>query len=114
MKITEYFKSLGHTPDEVANSLRAQGIKGKIQSPCFCPILNGLYKSCPNYWSGLKIYGSSTVKGKHTYKATLDDCQITDPILPDPVIQFLGEFDQGKYPDLVSKNVKEVTVRVWE
>lgn len=113
MKVSDYLKSLGNTADEVAASLERQGIKGVIGSSCHCPILNAIYKACPDYWSGLRIVnGSKRGDGHWSYYATLDDPQIMDPQLPQPVMDFAGEFDQGKYPNLVAKKV--TTVRVWE
>lgn len=115
MLVSEYLKSLGETPDAVAASLRAQGIKGKKGSRCLCPILNGIYKACPDYWSGLQIVnGSKDKDGNWHYCATLNDAQIMDPHLPQPVMNFIGNFDEGKYPDLEATKVKEVTTRVWE
>lgn len=114
MRVSEYLKSLGNTAEDVAMSLRAQGIKGKKLSRNHCPILNGIYKACPDYWTGLRIVNGRKIDGKWYYHATLDDAQIMDPTLPEPVMQFIGEFDEGKYPDLEATTVKEVTTRVWE
>lgn len=115
MTITEYLKSLGKTPDEVAMSLRAQGVKGEKLSTKMCPVVNGIYKACPDYWSGLRIVnGKKGDDGHWYYAARLHDAQIIDPTLPQAVMDFIGEFDCGKYPDLEAKSVKEVHVRVWE
>ncbi len=114
MKISEYLASLGNTTDEVADSLRHHGVKGEIGSTCHCPILNAITKACPDYWSGLKIYGCVSETGDHHYEATLNDPQIMDPSLPKPVQWFIGEFDLGNYPDLVATAVEEVTTRVWK
>lgn len=116
MKISDYLKSLGNTSDEVAMSLRAQGIKGKRTSKCHCPVLNGIYRACPDYWSGLEIFGGapdSKIGSKHHYYATLQDSQIMDPQLPQAVQNFIGDFDLGKYPDMEVSAVKEVTIRTW-
>ncbi len=119
MRLNEYLKSLGNTADEVADSLRQQGVKGIKESHCHCPILNAIYKAIPDYWPGLRIVnGSKRVwvdKKEHwSYCATLSSCQIIDPTLPQPVMDFIGEFDHGKYPDLETKSVRVVTTRVWE
>lgn len=102
MKISEYLKSLGNTSEEVANSLRAQGIKGIKLSARRCPILNAIYKSCPDYWYKLKIIGGSKIGENWHYSASLGDSQIMDPMLPQAVSNFIGDFDCGKYPDLRS------------
>jgi hypothetical protein len=105
MKVNEYLASLGASADEVAESLRKQGVKGKRRSACKCPILNGIYKAIPNYWSGLEIYGSATFSLARTphYHATLRDSQIIDPTLPQAVMDFIANFDSGQYPELDSE-----------
>lgn len=114
MNITEYLTSLGNTSEEVAESLRQHGIKGVKKSKCHCPILNAIYQACPDYWTGLKIYGGTMKQdGNWYYYATLDDDQIMDPRLPQSVMNFIGDFDTGKYPDLEVKKVQEVTTRIW-
>jgi hypothetical protein len=113
MNVSEYLMSLGATADAVADSLRAQGIKGIKVSTCAYPIVNAIYKACPDYWAGLRIYGSGS--GDHRgYGATLDDDQICDPQLPRPVQDFIARFDRGDYPDLIATKVRQVTTRVWE
>jgi hypothetical protein len=115
MKLSDYLESLGDTPEAVANSLRAQGIKGKKDSTCHCPILNGIYKACPDYWSGLKIVNGRKEGVHYYYGATLDDAQICDPRLPQPVMDFIGAFDTtNQFDDLAVKSVREVTTRVYE
>lgn len=114
MHIREYLTSLGNTPEEVAESLRKQGVKGKKKSRCLCPILNGIYQSCPDYWPGLRIVnGYKRPNGSWSYHATLNDAQIMNPTLPQPVMDFIGAFDTGAYPDLEATEVKVVTTRVW-
>lgn len=114
MKINEYLTSLGNTSEEVAESLRKQGVKGLIRSKCKCPILNGIYQALPNYWSGLQIVnGYKLAEGNWKYYATLNDDQILDPVLPKPVMNFIGDFDEGKYPDLEAKFVLETKTRIW-
>lgn len=101
MKLNEYLTSLGSSADEVAESLRQQGVKGRRGSSRRCPILNGIYKACPDYWSGLIIVnGRKKDDGNWSYYAALRDSQIMDPTLPQAVMNFIGNFDEGKYPDL--------------
>lgn len=101
MTVTEYLRSLGRTPIEVADALRKRGIRGKRQSRTCCPILNGIYEACPDYWPGLRIVNGDRGKdGNWTYVATLGDVQIIDPVLPQPVMNFIGNFDTGMYRDL--------------
>lgn len=103
MNIREYLSSLGNSSEEVAESLRKQGVKGYRKSVYACPILQGIYKACPNYWSGLEINGGiKNFDGSWRYRASLHDSQIVDPTLPQPIMNFIGDFDTGKYPDLES------------
>jgi hypothetical protein len=115
MTITQYLTSLGSTSQEVAQSLRQQGIKGLKRSPCHCPILNAIYGALPHYWAGLHIVGGGQLDGqKVPYRASLNDAQIMDPQLTAAVQDFLYDFDNGLYPDLVAQKVVERTVRTWE
>lgn len=114
MKLSDYLKSLGNTADEVAESLRRQGIKGIKASTCKCPILNAIYTAIPDYWSGLRIVNGSKYGDHWSYYASLDDDQICDPTLPQPVMDFIGKFDEGGYPDLEAKVVREVKTLVFE
>jgi len=115
MLLSEYLTSLGQTPDQVANCLRAQRVKGIIKSSCHCPILNGIYQACPDYWPGLRITNGYQSKDGHWhYYASLSDLQITDPALPQAVQDFIGKFDRGEYPDLVATKVEVQTVKVWQ
>ena len=114
MKISDYLASLGDTPDAVAENLRKQNVKGVIGSKCSCPILNAVYQSCPDYWPGLQIVNGKKIGDRWHYCATLDDWQIVDPSLPQPVMDFIGRFDQGEYPDLVAKVVRRFVRTIWE
>lgn len=109
MHLQAYLASLGNSSEEVANALRKQGVKGLARSSCHCPILNAIYKAIPNYWPGLRIIGG----GESEYCATLQDSQIIDPTLPPPVLAFIRDFDDDKYPDLVASKMSVNTVRTW-
>jgi len=43
----------------------------------------------------------------------LHDIQIFDPVLPQAVQDFIGDFDLGEYPDLVAERVEETLCRKW-
>ncbi len=114
--ITEYLRSLGDTPDEIAVALGVQGIKGKQTSLQQCIIANAINTQC-NAWAGLKIYGDCSKQdqeGHWYYRASYNDSQIMDPRLPQAVQDFLGLFNQGRYPDLVAKSVRTGTYIRWE
>lgn len=87
--IETYLVSLGKTSEEVAESLRQQGIQGIKKSARCCAIVNGAYQAVPGatflctekfniYYNGHKQYAN----------------------LPHPVLNFIQDFDDGKYPDL--------------
>lgn len=114
MRVSDYLKSLGDTAAEVAESLRQQGMKGLRGSSCKCPIINAIYKACPDYWSGLRIVNGRKVGDHWYYHADLNDAQIMDPTLTQAVMDFVGEFDGGKYPDLEAKSVLKVETVIWE
>ncbi len=109
MTITEFLTSLGTTADEVADSLRAAGIRGIRSSMCNCPILNAVYQALPDYWPGLVILGSVTKNGR-SYRATLGDSQICDPRLTPAIEDFIAKFDSGSYPDLAAGSVRRAVV----
>ncbi len=114
--ITKYLGSLGDTPDKIAASLRAQNIKGKQGSTRYGIIANAINTQC-DAWAGLKVYGDCSKQnqnGHWSYSASYNDCQIIDPRLPQAVQDFIGLFDQGKYPDLVATSVRTGTYIRWE
>lgn len=85
---------LGDTADKVADALRAKGIKGRKAKAASCPIAN---------------YVNASSDYEH---ATASDILVTadDPddeyhslrvTTPQPVRQFIGNFDDGVYLDLV-------------
>lgn len=94
-KIDAFFASLGNTSDEVAASLLKLGALGKRRSECNCPVAQA-FKLSGLGWPGLRIAG-----GPEHYWATYRDCQIMDPVLPKPVIEFVRRFDAGEYQELV-------------
>lgn len=127
MKINEFLKSLGSTSQEVADSLRKMGVEGEKYNEQFCPVIKAIYQNFPNFSSGLKaragsvpgyrcdtIYGWLHVKTTFRYEVTWDDCQTIDPICPEPVGQFITDFDNGKYPDLVGDNIETIREKTLE
>jgi hypothetical protein len=91
MSLTEKLKALGNNSDEVAESLRKEGIKGKKQSKTCCPIINYLHRDMK--YKGL----TSPVTGVITW----DDPQTLDPLCPETIHSFMVNFDSGMYPDLI-------------
>ena len=88
---SDFVKWLGNTSEEVANSLRALGVKGDGGERS-CPVAIAINKHA-NGWGGIQV----DTNGYLTY----GDCQIVDPQTTEAVQQFVKDFDAGKYPDLV-------------
>jgi hypothetical protein len=121
-KIEDYLKSMGNTPDEVAQYLKAEGIKGVKGDDCFCPIIKAIYHQFPNLSRGLKVqsvyysagyrsfgvYGSLYMEARTVVRVTWNDCQTMDPDCPDAIKNFVLNFDDGQYPDLVGESSKEI------
>lgn len=112
-KIEEYLKSLGSTPQEVAENLELQGITGEIGNAQFCPVIKAIYKKFPKLSKGLIVQIRSNKGGYANFNGltlyfkrservviTWNDCQTTDPLCPQAVQDFVKEFDNGKYPHL--------------
>ncbi len=93
MRISDYLRQLGDTPEEVAVSLASQGIKGVRKQAYCCAIIVGIKKNCSDsMWPGIKAPRPGMI--------TYSDAQIMDPICPQPVTEFMREFDDGKHPYL--------------
>ena len=95
MKISQYLASLGRSPDQIACSLRRQGMAGKTSSQI---IIEALYRNCKP-WDGLNVFISHS-NGKNYYYLTYDDAQMLDPVLPPVVEEFMRRFDAGEYQEL--------------
>lgn len=81
---------LGETVEEVAEGLRARGIKGKRGSSTSCPLYNYL-----------RLYGFRRQIDYRTIDGVLVLGQERLLSLPQ-LVRFAREFDDGKYPDLAN------------
>lgn len=84
---------LGETVEEIAEGLRARGIKGTPRQPNSCPIAeylstwyDGWISVGPTRFDALKAGQSRSDQRNHT---------------PYPIYMFIREFDQGAFPDLI-------------
>jgi hypothetical protein len=85
--IEQDLKALGDIPEQVANSLRALGIKGRRGDEYNCPIARCLRK---------KGYNVECVGSRNTFSPVVDK-----PIKnPNAIFIFINSFDRGQYPDL--------------
>lgn len=127
MKIEEFLKSLGSTSEEIADNLRKMDVKGEKENDKFCPVIKAIYKQFPNLSKGLiitflysperyinTVYGRLHIESSSSCIVTWDDRQTLDPICPAPIGQFVEDFDNGKYPDLVGDDVKTVAKKARE
>lgn len=96
--------SLGATPDEVADSLRARGIRGVVEDPCWCPIAVLIRREIPgaddtDQWATDPDDGGFFVC--KDYIRVPDDADAVPPLA---VYQFIELFDindpGGRYEDL--------------
>jgi hypothetical protein len=91
MSIVDDLAALGETSEQVAETLKAQGIKGYIASPCSCP-----------------IYYYLTGKGHPVDCLSHHSICLLSPYygeveMPEVVGRFIVAFDQGKYPELIKE-----------
>lgn len=120
MSIEEFLESLGNTSEEVANSLEQMGIKGECYNGEYCPVTKAIYQKFPKMSRGLKtvysitypryidsIYGKLYIEGSNSVIITWDDIQTLDPDCPKAIADFVRNFDNRKYPNLIGKSQAE-------
>ena len=82
---------LGETVEEVAEGLRARGIKGRQRIANECPLANYLRVWFPNPSIFIEVSVSDYATGYYFISKT--------PEIPS---EFIGAFDIGKFPDLIA------------
>jgi hypothetical protein len=93
-RATAALDALGHTADEVADQLRAKGIKGERLDEGACPIAN--------YLSGIDGVIDVDVIEKRTWIGVDHSPQMIEVVNPDAITTFVSRFDRGVYLDLVA------------
>ena len=96
MELIEYLTSLGTTPDEVAASLRKQGVKGTRGSSTGCVLLEGIKDIFSDRDYGLQVLSVDS----SLYFAVSSRDDFEPPDFPGPVLEFVRRFDAGDFPDL--------------
>lgn len=91
-RVTAALAELGDTPDAVADSLRAKGIKGARRAECDCPVAN--YLRTLDGISEIEVSGTEVFLGP-----SID--QGIGIEMPVSVAGFVHHFDEGVYLDLV-------------
>jgi len=84
---------LGATPDAVAESLRALGIRGiRNTVRTLNPIVRYVAAQTPGILVDLILVSRLRI--------VFVSGEVTEVAMPEPVLQFLAEFHRGRYPDL--------------
>jgi len=87
-------EQLGSTPDAVADSLRAAGIKGVRNTVRFLnPVVRYVRTQIPD------VYGIDLILGDRL-RIVFATGERTEEAVPEPVQRFLEGFHRGQYPDL--------------
>lgn len=94
-QVRDLLAQLGDTPDQVADRLRALGIKGERYGNC-CPVANYLASEVPACF--FRVYEHGVAIYKAPYVSAYDRADV-----PGPVERFIRRFDEehGPYLDLV-------------
>lgn len=96
-EVREYLLSLGKTPDQVAETLQAQGIKGYRASADSCPLAKALNA---HYGEGVQAFVTHTDVTLACDPVGLDGNDEHMIVNPLQVADFISLFDSGKYPEL--------------
>ena len=87
-------EGLGNTPDEVADSLRAQGINGVRNTVRFLnPVVRYVHTLVAD------AYGIDLILGDRL-RIVFANGRVSEVVVPQAVLRFLDEFHRGRYPDL--------------
>lgn len=96
-EVREYLLSLGGTPNQVAETLQAQGIRGYRASADSCPIAMALNN---HYGAGVQAFVTHT-DVTLAYDPVGSDVNYEHMVVnPLQVADFISLFDSGKYPEL--------------
>ena len=87
-------EALGSTPDEVADALRARGIKGVRNTVRFLNPVVRYAHSCL-----ADVYGIDLIQGDRL-RIVFANGSVTEEAVPEAVLRFLDAFHRGQYPDL--------------
>lgn len=94
LDLLEALHELGGDSDEVAESLRKQGIKGLRGEHCHCPVANYL----KSRGFGGEVWG---YPGPSVFRYVSTDVAVVGT--PEPVFNFIRRFDDEEFPDLVAE-----------
>lgn len=94
-KVLDLLDDLGEDEFQVADSLCQRGIKGRTSEACHCPIANLLMKEFIN--CKVSVDSDMIVIKK-------DDGQKLELITPIPISNFIDDFDNILFPELINNN----------
>lgn len=103
LKLTVLLRSLGNTATEVADKLQKLGITGTFGSTD-CPIANYLTRNCGYRFAA--VSSNSMVCLDKDYKFP-EYIRVSD--VPEPVSEFIREFDMFRHENLRQKGVSHAT-----
>ena len=81
---------LGDTVEEVAEGLRARGIKGRISAHNACPLAVYLHNWWPEAWVG--------------YERCAQSLHANNTLQPAPILGFRKAFDRRQFHDLIDSD----------
>lgn len=97
MTLQEYLDGYnGWSPNEIANSLRWQNIRGERHSSINCPIANEIKLACGRY--DISVWNTYIEYIEFNSKSWFQKLPV-----PRAISEFLHFFDHGHYPDLVER-----------
>jgi len=111
--VTDAFIALGLDPDDVAEVLTEEGIRGIPGSDCNCPIAHYLEQSIVGCASvgvflddalGREREAHARLEALEHLALAADDDGVLHVDLTAAVIVFIRRFDAGKYPELIEEN----------
>jgi hypothetical protein len=85
---------LGRTPEEVAEALRARGVKGVRNT---VRMLNPIVRYA--HTCVTDVYGIDIIQGDRL-RIVFADGRVSEVAVPRPVLEFLARFHRGQYPDM--------------
>jgi len=95
---------LGQDADQVASTLRREGITGVVRSPGDCPIARYVLAQARRRAPSEEIAISVASEACLTIGEQDPGYQWVRAEVPEPVGKFIQSFDQGAYDDLVAKD----------
>lgn len=93
-----HLAALGVTPEQVADTLRREGITGLRETACDCPVANYLKKVLVEVTMPIVIEHREPVVT--TAYVSVPALHLLDHRLPHAVALFIERFDQGHYNEL--------------